>query len=257
MSHDHFNPNRFTDSAGVPWQGRAFEANPFADDDGTARTELIQAIEKFQASGDPSAVFEEFCKSRLLIPLVAALGETGEGANGLKVDKSAELSIVTVSAPDGATALPVFSSVQAMTAWNPSARPVPADAVRVALAAASEGNTRIVLDPTSATEFVFRRPAIAAIAQSQRWLAPHLDANLRAQIISAANLNGIVGIELSTGDPKSRLQGAELLIELSITAGLQKSELDELLSEVATAISAIPDIHARVDEMRFVLKSVS
>lgn len=257
MSHDHFNPNRFTDSAGVPWQGRAFEANPFADDDGSARPELIQAIEQFQASGDPSSVFEEFCKSRLLIPLIAALGETGEGTNGLKVDKSAELSIVTVSAPDGATALPVFSSVQTMSAWNPKARPVPADAVRVALAAAAEGNTRVVLDPTSATEFVFRRPAIAAIAQGLTWRAPHLDTDLCTQITNAAKLNGIVNIGFATADPKSRLQGAELLIELSLRPGLQKHELEALLSDVATAISAIPNIDTRVDEMRFVLKSAS
>ena len=257
MSHEHFNPNKFTDSAGVPWQGRAFDANPFADDDGSARIELIQAIEEFQISGDPSEVFKEFCKSRLLIPLVAALGESGEGANNLKVDKSAELSIVTVSTPDGATALPVFSSVQTMSTWNPSARPVPADAVRVALAAASEGNTRIVLDPTSPTEFVFRRPAIAAIAQGFTWLAPHLDLKLRDEITEAANLDGVVDVNVTTGDPKSKLQGAELLIELSIRTGLQKTELDSLLSQIAAAISEIPDLQNRVDEMRFVLKAAS
>jgi hypothetical protein len=42
---------------------------------------------------------------------------------------------VTVAAPDGRRVLPVFTSV-AIAAWDPRARPVPADGVRTALSAA-------------------------------------------------------------------------------------------------------------------------
>ncbi len=129
MTLEHINPDRFADSAGVPWEGRKLAANPFAGDDGSARPELIQAIQDFHQSGDPAPVFNEFAKARILIPLVAHLGEAGEGAHGQVVDKSADLSIVTVECPDRQTALPVFSSVAAMAAWNRSARPVPCDAV--------------------------------------------------------------------------------------------------------------------------------
>ena len=133
--HEHINTNPLADSAGVPWEGRSFEQNPFSDDDGSARPELILAIAEFQMSGDASKVIAEVAKSRLLIPLLADLGESGQGAHGQTVDKSADLSIVTVKTPDGETGLPVFSSVTAMSAWNTKARPVPSDAVRVALAA--------------------------------------------------------------------------------------------------------------------------
>ena len=117
----------FADSAGVPWDGRAFSENPFADDDGSANPALIEALAAFRANPtDPRGVFKAFAASRLLIPLLADLGESGEGAHGQTVDKSADLSIVTVETPDGQTGLPVFSSVAAMSVWNKTARPVPA-----------------------------------------------------------------------------------------------------------------------------------
>lgn len=256
MSHDHINPNRFTDSAGVPWSGRAFETNAFADDDGSARPELIAAIAEFQASKNPQKVIEEFRKSRLLIPLVAALGESETGAHGHTVDKSAELSIVTVSTPDGATALPVFSSVEAMSRWNPNARPVPAGAVRVALAAASEGNTRIVLDATSVSEFVFRRPAIAALAQGFEWQAPHLNQELCTLLESAArSIPEILNVEFETADPLSRLQGAELVVALTIIEGLDAAQLNAALESVTSLWAEIQTLNDLVDELKISLKS--
>ena len=127
------NSNRFSDSAGTPWSGRAFDVNNFAGDDGSAPAALISAIAKFH-SGEALAedVVDAIRESRLLIPLLADLGESEIGSHGQKVDKSAELSIVTVATPDDQNGLPVFSSVAAMQKWNPIARPVPADARRVA-----------------------------------------------------------------------------------------------------------------------------
>ena len=137
MSHE-MNPNRFSDSAGVPWEGRELEENRFAGDDGSAPKEFLTAIAGFRVGVKGQAdVVNALRSSRLLVPLLAKLGESEIGANGLKVDKSAELSIVTVKAPDDQEALVVFSSVASMQHWNPSARPVPTDAIRVCLAAAS------------------------------------------------------------------------------------------------------------------------
>ncbi|MEY3316891.1 MAG: hypothetical protein RLZZ503_93, partial [Actinomycetota bacterium] len=164
MSESH--GSKFTDSAGVPWAGRSFDINPYSGDNGEADPQLIETLIKFRAKEvGPEEVLVALGQARLLIPLIANLGESGEGAHGQTVDKSADLSIVTVLTPDNQKALPVFSSVAAMNHWNPEARPVPNDGRKVALAAASEGNTRLVLDPMSETEFVVRRPGIAAIAQ--------------------------------------------------------------------------------------------
>ena len=80
---------------------------------------------------------------------------------------------MTVAAPDGRKVLPVFTSVTAMAAWDPKARPVPADGVRTALSAAADDTDLIVIDPASATEFVLRRPAVWAIGQGHPWEPAH------------------------------------------------------------------------------------
>ena len=251
--HKHINKDRFADSAGVPWEGRSFDANPFADDDGSANPALIEALAEFRANpADPRGVFTAFAASRLLIPLLADLGESGEGAHGQTVDKSADLSIVTVQTPDGQTGLPVFSSVAAMAVWNRSARPVPADAVRVALAAASEGNTRIVLDPGSETEFVFRRPAIKAMAMQQEWIPSFMNGQVGQAFADPIDAGepSVIAIYLEAGAPKSRLEVAELQISLKVEPGLTQDEVQALVSRLAEAWSQSELIADSVDSMQ-------
>ena len=65
--NENINPNRFADSAGRPWEGRSFDQNAFADDDGKAPAELIEVIKKFRA-GQVGAedVVDQIRVSRLL-----------------------------------------------------------------------------------------------------------------------------------------------------------------------------------------------
>lgn len=256
--HQHINKNPLTDSAGVPWDGRAFNENPFANDDGSARPELVRAIHEFHETGDASKVFTEFSKSRLLIPLLAHLGESEVGAHGQTVDKSADLSIVNVETPDGQVGLPVFSSVQSMQRWNATARPVPSDAIRVALAAASEGNTRIILDPGSETEFAFRRAAIAAMAQQQSWLPPYLSPSVIAEFQKGVAVeDSIANLVISSLDPQSRLAGPEVKVELQVVAGLTREQLEEILHRVTQTWAASAIISSSVDSMALVVKPAS
>jgi hypothetical protein len=229
------NPNRLSDSAGVPWEGRELEENRFAGDDGSAPEEFVTAISGFR-SGDlgQANVVDALRVSRLLVPLLAQLGESEIGANGLKVDKSAELSIVTVKAPDDQEALVVFSSVAAMQRWNPSARPVPTDAIRVCLAAASQLSTRVVIDPGSETEFVIRRPAIARIAQSLSWQPAELTPSVREVIErSVSSESQVVNFELRSADPEAKLASAELEVALKLVNGVSPADVRELLERVS------------------------
>ena len=253
--HQHINKNPLADSAGVPWDGRAFNENPFANDDGAARPELISAISEFHESGDATNVFAEFSKSRLLIPLLADLGESEVGAHGQTVDKSADLSIVNVETPDGQVGLPVFSSVESMQRWNATARPVPSDAIRVALAAASEGNTRIILDPGSETEFAFRRASIAAMAQQQSWTPPHLSTSVISEFEKGiTDEDSIAKVVISSLDPQSRLAGPEVKVELQVVAGLNKEQLEDVLNRVTQNWAASEIISSSVDSMALVVK---
>jgi hypothetical protein len=229
------NPNRLSDSAGVPWEGRELEENRFAGDDGSAPEEFVTAISGFRSGNLGQAdVVNALRVSRLLVPLLAQLGDSEIGANGLKVDKSAELSIVTVKAPDDQDALVVFSSVAAMQRWNPSARPVPTDAIRVCLAAASQLSTRVVIDPGSETEFVLRRPAIARIAQSLDWQPAELNPSVRGVIErSVASESQVVDFELRSADPEAKIAGAELEVALKLVNGSSPADVRQLLERIS------------------------
>jgi hypothetical protein len=255
--NDHINPNRFTDSAGTPWEGRSFDQNSFADDDGKAPPELIQAISKFRA-GEVGAevVVDKIRVSRLLVPLLANLGDSEVGAHGQKVDKSAELSIVTVKSPDDQDSLVVFSSVEAMSRWNKTARPVPTDAIRIALAAASQMSTRIVLDPGSESEFVVRRPAIAKIAQSLPWLPPERnEAVLKVLRDSVAGEQLVVNLEASTADPQSRLLGSELQVILQLEQKAEPALVRGLIDRISSVWSESEEFASAVDSVAIKLGS--
>ncbi len=241
-----------TDSAGVPWEGRRFESNTNVADDGTAPADLMAAIASFRR-GEIGAerVIDALREARLLIPLVARLGEAGMSDRGHTIDKNQELSIVTVLGPDGRTVLPAFSSVDAMRAWHPTARPIPAPAVRVALAADHEDTDVVVLDPTTASEFVIRRPALAALAAGEPWLPAYSD----EQVVSAfgavlAAEPNVASLIVLPGDPDARFAGPEVVVRLELVDGLDRDEVTALVARVTDAWSASELIAARVDSMR-------
>jgi hypothetical protein len=246
------NPNKFSDSAGTPWAGRSFDANNFAGDDGSAPAHLIKALADFRSGlANAEVVVDAIRESRLLIPLLADLAESEDGAHGQKVDKSADLSIVTVATPDEQNGLPVFSSVAAMKRWNPTARPVPADARRVALAAVVEDNTRIILDPESETEFAIRRPAIAAIAQDLNWVHPVRNPDVHLAISKITNATEeFLSFDLVDGDTSSRLHSAELQLELHLKPSLSEEQVGELMQKLAIGLGESAEIAEHVDSLR-------
>jgi hypothetical protein len=248
--HDH-HPHPAADSAGVPWEGRRFESNPHSGDDGSADPALLAALTAFHdADGDAVAVVEAYRAARLLIPLIAQKGDEGVGPHGLIVDKTQELSIVTVAAPDGRRVLPVFSSVDAMGRWDATARPVPADGVRTAVAASAEDTDLIVIDPGSDTEFVLRRPAVWAIAQGIAWepsfTSPEVFAGLQE---SVGGELAVIDLAVESGDPTGRLRGPELVVRLDLIHGLEQSELDAVLGRLAKRWAADHRIAVLVDSL--------
>lgn len=239
------------DSAGVPWEGRSFEPNPHSGDDGSADPALLAALTAFRSGdGDAVAVVDAYRSARLLIPLLAEKGDEGIGPTGLRVDKTQELSIVTVAAPDGRRVLPVFSSVQSMSRWDASARPVPADGVRTALAAAADDTDLIVLDPGSDTEFVLRRPAVWAVGQGEPWepavSSPEVFTGLQQSI--GAEL-AVLDLSVAPGDPDARMRGPELIVRLHLIDGLEKAELDAVLARLAARWAADDRIAVLVDSL--------
>ena len=247
----HLNHDRFADSAGRTWSGREFESNSWSADDGSAPPELIDAIESFKSEQASLAkVVDTLRNHRLLVPLLARLGESGEGVHGQTVDKSADLAIVTVQTPDEQTGLPAFTSVAAMSRWNPQARPVPTDAVKIALAAAAEQTNRIIIDPGSPTEIALRRPAIEAIAQSLPWAPPEELEQLHHLFSQAIEPEAdVFAFALMSGDPDATLAGSELLALFRVRAGLDPEALDATMHRIFERL-ATNELFARsVDSM--------
>ncbi len=240
-----------TDSAGVPWEGRSFEANPHAGDDGSADPALLAALTAFRVgTGDAVAVVDAYRSARLLIPLVAEAGDVGVAPSGHAVDKTQELSIVSVAAPDGRSVLPVFTSVATMAAWDPRARPVPAGGIRTALSAAADDTDLIVIDPGSDTEFVLRRPAVWAIGQGVAWEPAHTSPEVFAGLQQSIGAElGVIDLSVAAGDPDARLRGPELIVRLHLVDGLDQAQLDAILQRLAARWAADDRIAVLVDAL--------
>lgn len=195
-----------TDSAGQPWAGRSLagedaKIHNFEDDDGTADAGYLAAVAALRsAAGTEAAVVASLAAARVFVPIVAQLAEEGEAAAGphsdslhsdgprgdsLRGDKQADMALVTLKAPDGRTAMPVFTSAAALESWHREARPVAVYAARAALSAVAEGAELLVLDPGSEYTFVVRRPAVWALAQQHEWLPSYADPEL-AQALGEA-----------------------------------------------------------------------
>ena len=245
--------SRAADSAGRPWEGRSFQHHDtaYAGDDGSAPAGYLEAVEALAAGrSGRAAVVDALRGERLLVPLLAAAGETGFDERGRTIDKTQELSIVTVQGPDGAPILPMFSHVAAMQAWNAQARPVPTSTQRAA-AAALDGPARVVVDPGAASEFVLTRTMLEALLADASWSWGVEDAAVHTAVAAAMfGQPAVQAIVLATGDPRSTLAGAELevhaLVDAAQDAGEQVQRAAEALAEAPVVRERIASVAVRM-----------
>lgn len=140
-------PNRFA--------GAEILQSSFPDDDGTASAALVRALETY--AGDRGAfpeVINALAPSRLLVPVLAVLGEVEYDERGLAHDKSSDMATVLLTGADGRQALIAFTSTESLHRWNPEARPVPVPAHVAALSAVQEKAAALVIDIAGPVPFV-------------------------------------------------------------------------------------------------------
>lgn len=236
MSDDKhmFGSSDAADSAGQPWAGRSFEANAFADDNGSAPPEFLAAITEFRSHeylSDERAhahahVVEVITTSRLLAPLIAEAGDIGLTGEGHKVDKTQELALVYVGGPNGEKTLPVFSNVASMYAWNPDARPIPVDGLRVAASVLHDGGEMVVIDPGSDTEIALRAKTLEAMATGRAWVPNQIDPDVVDAFKNSADGQAFVrGVRLLAGDPDARGIENELVVQISLVPDLAQDQV--------------------------------
>ncbi|KAA1415273.1 SseB family protein [Nocardioides humilatus] len=128
-------------------QQRLIQGSPYVDDDGAADAALLAALQQY-ADGAVvyPAVLASLAAARLLVPVVALLGEVDYDEAGLAHDKASDMATVLLTAPDGRQALLAFSGTDAMRAWDAEARPVPVATALAAATAVQEGADALVVD---------------------------------------------------------------------------------------------------------------
>jgi hypothetical protein len=135
MSH----PDRFA--------GARLLETSFPDDSGDQSTEVAAALAAYAA--DRAAlpqVLAALQSARLLVPVVALLGEVEYDDQGLAHDKSSDMAAVLLQGKDGRMALLAFTGTAQLEAWNPEARPVPVPAAVAAQSALQDEAAALVID---------------------------------------------------------------------------------------------------------------
>lgn len=262
------------DSAGFPWAGRTFDhhGTAFADDDGSSPEAVLGAVARLRAAAaDRSAatagdywdglrrladrhadVIAALGSERLLVPMLAEAGDVGLTPEGRTVEKSQELSIVTVGAPDGRRVLPVFTSVDTMRKWHPEARPIPVPGAQVGVAAAQEETDLIMVDAaTPELEFGVRRPALRPLATGERYEPAWIDDEVFAEFhraVAAETLVEAVGV--APADREARLLQPDVEVSVRIAGGLDREALADLMQRLQALWASSEIIAERVDSMR-------
>lgn len=278
---------RPADSAGVAWEGRDLSgpgiegsANPlhaFDHDDGTADPAWAAVLGRLaQGEADEADVVRTLSRMRVFAAVVPTVAETSEHEHSghdhehgetLHGDKAADVALVSLQSRDGRRALPVFTSVPALTSWNPQARPVAAWMPRACLSAVEEGNELVVVDPGAETTFVVRRPAVWALGQQQDWTPSYRDPSLARAVGSVVDLvPGLERIGLAPGPGVATqtasgqvLPGGGAGPELKIVAfpepGMDEAGLRLMAATLQQLLGEIPTLTERADSVEITVQT--
>jgi len=222
----------------------------FADDDGTADPALALRLRALaEGRGDPVEVLRALATGRLLVPVVAYLEQLEVGADGLRHDKTSAMASVAVQAPDGRRSLLAFTSTDALRAWRADARPVAAEAQRVAQAALAEGADVLLIDPAGPVPFALEGSELRALAlAADPTVGAHLDPQVAAALAAVCAAEpSVVEATVQPGDPR----GVRLVLVVDDRIPIE--EFRALVPRVNQALAADLLLRARVEALQVVV----
>ena len=177
----------------------------FAGDDGSADPALVDALTAWATGGSPGPVYAALVGGRVMVPVVAQAVDV-DALTG--ADKETDMMLVTIRGSDGRTALPAFTSLAALVAWYPEARPVPVAATTACLSAVAEQHELLVLDPGGPIAFPVEGPALRALAQGRVPVPPLADPEVAAAVAAVVAADPEVSrhqLVATAGDADARL----------------------------------------------------
>ncbi|KUH35774.1 MULTISPECIES: SseB family protein [Streptomyces] len=154
----------------------------FSDDDGSADPRLAEALAAWaeDRAAEPR-VLEALQGARLLVPVVAVLGEVEVDENGLRREKTSDMAVPTLTAGDR-RALPAFTSTEALARWDPAARPVAVPLRQALQAVAHEKADTLVLDMAGPVPFQLTGRTLLAAAEGRTSTDPLADPAVTAAV---------------------------------------------------------------------------
>jgi hypothetical protein len=154
------------DDRSTPAAGRHVPDPGYAGDEGAADPRLGAALAACAADPERAPeVLVALRDARLLVPVVAVLGEVEHDDAGLAHDKSSDMATALLTGQDGRQALLAFTSLETLAAWRPDARPVPVAAPLAARSALQEGAAALVVDVAGPTSYVVEGAMLEGLAR--------------------------------------------------------------------------------------------
>ena len=202
----------------------------FRGDRGGADPAVTAALAAYQAGqGSELAALTALSGARLLVPVIAVLGEQSETSHG---DKDSEMVLPTLIGRDGRPAVIAFTGLDALARWRPDARPVPAEADRVWRAAVADG-CAVVIDVAGPVPLAVEGTRLAALAAGQPVPPPHEDPDVHAEVQAATAAEPVIaGFSLGPATP-----GTDLAITLHLAPG-GKADPGPAVNRTAAGIAA-------------------
>jgi hypothetical protein len=139
----------------------------YAGDSGAVAAEVTAALEAYELAPDDrhAATLRVLQHARVLVPVVAVLGEVEHDEAGRARDKTSEMATVLMRGHDGRTALLAFTGTAALRQWDPQARPVPVALAAAAQAALQDDASALVLDVAGPVRFVVEENDLRALSE--------------------------------------------------------------------------------------------
>jgi hypothetical protein len=186
-------------------QGLTVAEPRFPGDDGTADPAVRTALDAYAAGhGSEHAALTALARSRLLVPVVAVLGEAGEDGS----EKSTQMALPTLVGRDGRRAVLAFTCLDALRRWRSDARPVPVPAASAWLAGTQDGSSAVLIDVAGPVTLAVDGARLAALAAGRPVPLPDQDPEVLAALQAAlAHEPLIVAAALTSPDQRATATG--------------------------------------------------
>ncbi|TYC68449.1 SseB family protein [Streptomyces sp. CB01881] len=218
--------------------------NPgFAADDGTADPALAEALARWSQdrTAEPE-LLAALAPTRLMVPIVAVLGEVEVDEHGHKHEKTSDMAVPVVEAADGRRALPAFTSMETMARWRADARPAPVAAPQAAMVAFSERADTLLVDPAGPVAYQLSGARLRALAENRPYLPPVDDPEVREAVraLLAAEPEVVSGLLAPYPD-------GDGLLAVVFDPALDQAGVQAAAERVGRAVAADPVLRVRLD----------